>query len=98
MNTINNNLNNINLNNAKENEMENTTITITITMTPKMYEQMEIILSTREERTQREIDQQIFERGLYDMAYRTLRNKRVYEEQKSLREEIKQLKAQLRQR
>jgi hypothetical protein len=76
--------------------MSTNKVTIEIEMTDEMYEQMGTILGTREGRSQSSIDQQIFERGLYDMSYRTKRNQRVYGENKSMREEIKLLKQQLK--
>lgn len=76
--------------------MSTNTKSINVQFNATMDSQLETIVSTRANRDEDEIFQQIFERGLYDLSYRTLRNKRVYEENKLLREELKTLKAELK--
>ena len=73
-----------------------TTKSINVQFNTTMDAQLETIMLTRSTRDAEEIFQQIFERGLYALSYRTLRNKRVYSKNKELREEIKALKAELK--
>ena len=77
--------------------MEPTTkLTIEVAMSETMQKQMETILETRGNRPIEQLMQQIVERGMYTLAYRTERNREVYAAQAADRALFKEFKASLK--
>ena len=61
----------------------------TIKLTPSQIETFNKIKSTRPNKTDQEIFTQLVERGIYDVNYRSTRNKKVWGEFKEYRRMVK---------
>lgn len=59
--------------------------TITITMSKEQFEKLQKLAETRSNQTLEQIANTVVERGLYDLQYRTKRNKEVYQQFKEFR-------------
>jgi hypothetical protein len=70
--------------------------TFTITLTDEQVAVLAELKQTRGNRTDEQLLAQVVERGLYQLQYRTERNKKVYAEQAAIREEVKQLRAAIK--
>jgi hypothetical protein len=70
--------------------------TFTITLTDEQVQTLNELKLTRPNRTDSELISQVVERGLYQLSYRTERNKRVYADNKSIREEVAELRKQIK--
>jgi hypothetical protein len=66
---------------------------IEIEINEATMKQIENIMQTRQNRSLEAVLTQIVERGTYNLAYRTQRNREVYQADKQLREEFKAFKA-----
>lgn len=62
-----------------------------ITLDAIAEETLDHIMETRSNRTREQVVMQIVERGMYQLDYRTLRNRRVYAENKELNKQARQL-------
>jgi hypothetical protein len=58
---------------------------ITVTFTKEQYAKLQSLMSTRENQTVEELANRVVERGLYDLAYRTKRNRDQYQMLKEFR-------------
>jgi len=63
--------------------------TITITFTDEQFESLKKLSTTRENQTLQQIANTVVERGLYDLNYRTKRNKEQYQQFKMFRASMK---------
>jgi predicted DNA-binding protein len=70
--------------------------TITITLSAEQVAQLDLIRSTRLGRSEADIIDQVVERGIYDLTYRTKYNAKKYAADKEVREEFKKFKASLK--
>lgn len=66
-----------------------------IELTDEMVSQFETIKSTRSNRSNQQIFEQIVERGLYNLVYRSQYNVVKYNREKEMREEFKEFKKSL---
>jgi GTP-binding protein EngB required for normal cell division len=67
--------------------------TVQITLTEEQVSAIAKILSTRGDRSEKEIIDLIVERGIYALVYRTKYNKVKYTREQAMREEFKAFKA-----
>jgi hypothetical protein len=67
--------------------------TIQIELTDEQVAQIAKIMSTRKDRSQKEIVDLVVERGIYTLLYRTHYNVVKYTREKAMREEFKAFKA-----
>lgn len=62
---------------------------MTITLTVEQIEALKSLASTRQNQSLEQIANTVIERGLYDLAYRTKRNKEQYQQFKQFRASMK---------
>lgn len=67
----------------------------TITLSESQVATFLALKDSRPNRSDQSLIEQVVERGLYDLEYRTRNNKRRYEQQKAEREELKELRKML---
>jgi hypothetical protein len=67
--------------------------TVEVNITEETASKIEEIMQTRGGRSLEQVLQQLMERGVYQLSYRTERNRTVYAREKELREEFKAFKA-----
>jgi hypothetical protein len=70
---------------------------ITITLNAEQEQKLSQIMQSRSNRSTQQVAEQIFELGMYQLAYRSKRNAEVYASQKAEREELKELRKLLKQ-
>ena len=63
---------------------------ITVTFTKEQYAKLQQLHTTRDNQTVEELAQRVIERGLYDLSYRTKRNRVQYAILKEYRATMKQ--------
>jgi len=63
--------------------------TITITLTEEQVNKLRKLATTRENQTLEQIASTVVERGLYDLAYRTKRNKEQWSQFKEFKKSLR---------
>jgi hypothetical protein len=58
----------------------------TIELDEVAYETLQHIMETRSNRTEQQVMEQIVQRGMYALDYRTLRNRKIYEAMKAAKQ------------
>lgn len=61
-------------------------IQVTLTLTQEQEAKLKEIKRTRMDKTETELLSQVIDRGLYDLTYRTKRNKQMWQEFKAFRQ------------
>jgi hypothetical protein len=59
---------------------------VTLTLTQEQEAKLKEIKRTRMDKTETELLSQVIDRGLYDLTYRTKRNKQMWQEFKAFRQ------------